>query len=109
MDIVDVFVENFHNNKDKPWKTSKIFRVKPKHLEIFEDFAFSCFSCFFFLSRFSFVFFFFLFSVFLLRCPFFFLGKICVLLLFFFVIFFILSFFFFLLFFFPDAENGKNR
>ena len=30
---VDVFVEQFHNNNDKPMKTSRILRVKPNIFE----------------------------------------------------------------------------
>ena len=39
MEIVNVFVEIFYNN-DKHWNSSKSLRVKPKTLDIFEDFAF---------------------------------------------------------------------
>ena len=31
MEIVDVFVEHFFNNNDKPTKSSRMLRVKPKN------------------------------------------------------------------------------
>ena len=48
MEIVEDFVEQLYNNNGKPWKSSRIFRVRPKTLEIFEDLAFFMFSCLFF-------------------------------------------------------------
>ena len=47
LEILNVFV-GFYINNDKPWKSLRSLRVKPKTLEIFEDFAFFIFSCFFF-------------------------------------------------------------
>ena len=57
--IVDVLVKKYNKNEE-PWKSSRILRVKPKTLEIFEDLAFVMFLffpfflCFFF--NFSFFF-----------------------------------------------------
>ena len=85
--IVDVFFENVHNNNDKPGNRQRILRVKPKTLEIFEDFV----SFIFNFSVFSFVFpLFFLsfsFSCFsFVPCFFFYLFLFCLFFLFWFVL-----------------------
>ena len=73
MEIVDVFAEHFFNNNDKPTNSSRMLRVKPKTLEMFEKIALFMFlvliflfvfPCFFFLFHF-FMFFFFSFFLFL--------------------------------------------
>ena len=46
MEIVSEFGETFHNNNDKPFKSSRILRGKPKTLEILEGSA--CFHSSFF-------------------------------------------------------------
>ena len=64
--VMDFVVKIYKNNNGKPWKSSWILRLKPKPLDIFEDFAFFIFlfSHFFHVSSSSSCFFFFQFSLF---------------------------------------------
>ena len=93
--------KSYNNNIGKPWKSSKILRLKTKTLGIFEDFAF-VFACFFiyvhfyslfiFFHHVSFFFFilsFFIFSIFHFSICFFF--HLLFSLFFFFFFFFILQ------------------
>ena len=65
--IVEDFIgKKSYNNNGKPWKSSRILRVKPKTFRIYGDFAFFNllhFSFFHLLFSFFFIFFFFHFSV----------------------------------------------
>ena len=47
MEIVEVFDEQSYNNNGKPWKSSRIFRVKPNFFIFFNCFLFSFFLFFF--------------------------------------------------------------
>ena len=67
MEIIKDFVWIFDNNNDEPWKSSRILRVQPQTLEIFENFDllyFSCFEMFHVLFSFNVFIFSFLFVVF---------------------------------------------
>ena len=68
MEIVEDFTEQSYNHNGKPWKSSRILRVKPKTFEIFGDFAiFEFFIVLHFLMLFLLLFLHFsLFSIFLL-------------------------------------------
>ena len=57
MDIVDDFDEESYNNNGKPWKSSKILRVKPNFFIVHHFSSFFRFFMFLQFSSFSFIFF----------------------------------------------------